>query len=145
MLSDALILVMWPKWVHKHLQEVAKKTYWAWKNLIKILDVINRKYFTLILKITILINCTGKFCYRHWNLQNKEAATEDFLKNFTKFIGKRLSQSLFFNKVADLRPANLLKKRLRLFCQLCIIFKNNFFASDSFSKYVWQWPAIVVR
>ena len=66
--------------------------------------------------MTILINCTGKFCYRHGNFQNTEAATEGFLKNFTKFIGKRLYQSLFFNKVAALRPANLLKKRLRHKC-----------------------------
>ena len=34
------------------------------------------------------------------------------LKNFAKFTGKHLCQSLFFTKVADLRPATLLKKRL---------------------------------
>ena len=34
------------------------------------------------------------------------------LKRFTKFTGKHLCQSLFFNKVTDLRPATLLKKRL---------------------------------
>ena len=34
------------------------------------------------------------------------------LRNFAKFAGKHLCQSLFFNKVADLRPATLLKKRL---------------------------------
>ena len=34
------------------------------------------------------------------------------LRNFTKFTGKHLCQSLFFNKVAGLRPATLLKKRL---------------------------------
>ena len=34
------------------------------------------------------------------------------LKNFTKVIGKHLCQSLFFNKVAVLRPATLFKKRL---------------------------------
>ena len=33
------------------------------------------------------------------------------LRNFAKFIGKQLCQSLFFNKVASLRPATLLKKR----------------------------------
>ena len=33
------------------------------------------------------------------------------LKNFTKFTGKHLCQSLFLNKVAG-RPATLLKKRL---------------------------------
>ena len=34
------------------------------------------------------------------------------LKNFTKFRGKHLCQSLFFNKVADLSPTTLLKTRL---------------------------------
>ena len=34
------------------------------------------------------------------------------LRNFEKFTGKHLRQSLFFNKVADLRPATLLIKRL---------------------------------
>ena len=34
------------------------------------------------------------------------------LRNFTKFTGKHLCQSLFFKKVAGLRPATLLKKRL---------------------------------
>ena len=33
-------------------------------------------------------------------------------RNFAKFTGKHLCQSLFFNKVAVLRPATLLKKRL---------------------------------
>ena len=37
---------------------------------------------------------------------------KDVLKNFTKFTGKQLCQSLFFNKVVGLRPATLLKKRL---------------------------------
>ena len=34
------------------------------------------------------------------------------LKNFTKFTGKNLCQSLFFNEVAGLRPVTILKKRL---------------------------------
>ena len=34
------------------------------------------------------------------------------LRNFAKFTGKYLCQSLFFNKVAGLRPATFLKKRL---------------------------------
>ena len=39
---------------------------------------------------------------------------EGVLRNFTKFTGKHLCQSLFFNKVADLRPrpSTLLNKRL---------------------------------
>ena len=34
------------------------------------------------------------------------------LKKFAKFTGGHLCQSLFFNKVAGLRPATLLKKKL---------------------------------
>ena len=34
------------------------------------------------------------------------------LKNFAKLTGKNLCQSFFFNKVAGLKPATLLKKRL---------------------------------
>ena len=34
------------------------------------------------------------------------------LRNFTKFEGKHLCQSLFFNKVSGLRSATLLKKKL---------------------------------
>ena len=42
-----------------------------------------------------------------------EAATRGVLRNFAKFTGNQLCQSLFFNKskVAGLRPATLLKKR----------------------------------
>ena len=38
------------------------------------------------------------------------------LRKFVKFTGKRLCQRLFFNKVAGLRPATLLKKSLRHKC-----------------------------
>ena len=36
----------------------------------------------------------------------------DAYRNFPKFTGKDLCQSIFFNKVTGLRPATLLKKRL---------------------------------
>ena len=42
----------------------------------------------------------------------------DVLRNFTKFRGKHLCQSFFFNKVAGLRSATLFKKRLRHRCFL---------------------------
>ena len=61
---------------------------------------------------TILINCTGKFCYRRGNFQNTEAAIKVVLTNFRK----NLCQNLFLNKVAGLRAATLLKKRLRYRC-----------------------------
>ena len=38
------------------------------------------------------------------------------LRNFAKFTGKQLCQSFFLNKVAGLRPATLLKKRLWYRC-----------------------------
>ena len=37
---------------------------------------------------------------------------KDVLKNFAKFTGKHLCQSLFFNKSTGLRPETLLKMRL---------------------------------
>ena len=57
-----------------------KKCIQLGKTLHRFPDFINRKYFTLILTMMILINCTGKFCYRHRNFQNTEAATAGALK-----------------------------------------------------------------
>ena len=44
--------------------------------------------------------------------QSPGGALQQFLRNFAKFAGKHLCQSLFFNKVVGRRPATLLKKRL---------------------------------
>ena len=51
------------------------------------------------------------------------------LRNFAKFTGNHLCQSLYFNKIADLRPATLDSGTLaQVFsCEFCKIFKNNFF------------------
>ena len=43
-----------------------------------------------------------------WEVFCKKGA----FKNFAKFTGKHLCQCLFLNKVANLRPGNLLKSRL---------------------------------
>ena len=51
-------------------------------------------------------------------------------KVFLEISQNHLYQSLFFDKVAGLRPATLLTKRLRhivFSCEFCEIFKNNFF------------------
>ena len=37
---------------------------------------------------------------------------KDVLRKITKFIGKHLGQSFFFNKVEGIRPTTLLKRRL---------------------------------
>ena len=63
--------------------------------------------------------------YRSSRSQIRSSRPEMFckkgvLKNFAKFTGKHLSQSLFFHKVADLRPQ-------AFFCEFCEIFNNTFF------------------
>ena len=48
-----------------------------------------------------------KFCR---NSRHEVFCKKGALGNFAKFTGKHLRQSLFFNKVAGLRPATLLKR-----------------------------------
>ena len=48
--------------------------------------------------------------------QRRSSIRKGVLRNFTKFTRKPLCQSLFFNKVAALRPETLLKKRLWHMC-----------------------------
>ena len=48
----------------------------------------------------------------------EEFCKKSVLRNFAKFTGKHLCQSLIFNKVAGLRPGTLLKKRLWHSCFL---------------------------
>ena len=51
-----------------------------------------------------------------------------FLKISQNLRENTCARVSFFNKVADLRPAVLLKRLWQLFsCELCEIFKNNFF------------------
>ena len=42
--------------------ERGRKNVFAGGKPYRFVDFINRKYFTLILKMKILINCIGKFC-----------------------------------------------------------------------------------
>ena len=53
-----------------------------------------------------LYRCKSRSNHRRCSVKN------GVLRNFAKFAGKHLCQSLFLNKVAGLRPAILLKKRL---------------------------------
>ena len=68
------------------------------------------------------------------------------LRNFVKFAGKHLCQSLFFNKVAGLRPmaCNFIKKETlaqAFFCEFCKTFKNTFFTehlrTTASADYMW--------
>ena len=59
----------------------------------------------------------GQFLIKAFYDPSEAAAQGCSVKNmFAKFTGKHLCQSLFFNKVAGLKPATLLKKRL---CHRC--------------------------
>ena len=54
---------------------------------------------------------------------------KDVPRNFAKFTGKHLCQSLFFNKVAVLRPVTLLKKETLVqgfSYEICEFSKNTF-------------------
>ena len=65
---------------------------------------------------------------------SKFSIKKGVLKRFAKSTGKHLCQSLFFNKVAGLRPSTLLKKEAlaQVFsCEFCQIFKNTFFTEKN--------------
>ena len=49
--------------------------------------------------MTILINCIGKFCYRHWKFQNTGAATANVIKNFTNFTENTCARVSFWIKI----------------------------------------------
>ena len=72
------------------------------------------------------------------------------LRNFAKFIGKHLCQSLFFNKVAGLRPATLLKKRFWYrsfpvnFAKTNLFDFNAFYSIDLFNPFIYL-PTTDVR
>ena len=72
----------------------------------------------MLLSLSKLLSCIGLFssatiyiCIYRTNHRSC-SVKKVVLTNFAKFTGKNLRESLFFNKVAGLRPANLLKKRL---------------------------------
>ena len=66
----------------------------------------------------------------HRSSYRRCSKTKGVLNIFAKFTGKNLSHSFFFDKIAGLRPATLLKKRLWYRCfsyELYKSFKNTYF------------------
>ena len=57
-------------------------------------------FIFFLLKVVLTENQNAVFKSSHWRCSVKKGV----LKNFAKFTGKHLCQSLFFNKVAGLRP-----------------------------------------
>ena len=64
------------------------------------------------------------------------------LRNFEKFAGKHLCQGLFFNKVAGLRPATLLKKT---HCHRCLpVNFAKFLRTSFFTEHLW-WLLLIIQ
>ena len=62
-------------------------------------------------RLTIISFCFS--CFEVFRRSRPEVLyKKGALRDFAKFTGKHLCQSLFFNKVSGLRPATLLKKRI---------------------------------
>ena len=84
--------------------------------------IVNQIICILYILTITLCKCAiiGVFTLLHVHFSYRSSRPEVFCKwgvvrNFTKFTGKHLCQS-FFNKVAGLTPATLLKKRLWYRC-----------------------------
>ena len=61
---------------------------------------------------TIWVMVSPCFLEKNRSSHQRCPVRKGVLRNFAKFTGKQLCKSLFFNKVAGLSPATLLKKRL---------------------------------
>ena len=65
------------------------------------------------------------------------------LENFAKLTGKHLCQNLFFNKVAGIRPATLLKKR---FWHRCFPMNfAKFLGTTFFTEHLWMTASIKLQ
>ena len=77
-----------------------------------------RCYESLLFAVELLVNsavvCIVTLCFQKQPTQL--FYKKSVLRNFTQFTGKYLRQSPSFNKVAGLRPATLLKKKLWYRC-----------------------------
>ena len=56
------------------------------------------------------MNCDLSTMNNKRSIHRRCSLRKDVLRNSAKFTGKRLCHSLFFNRVAGLRPATLLKR-----------------------------------
>ena len=95
------------------------------KYLVFLMGNLKNKHYFKVISIRLLF-----FINPFRQKQSSEVfCKKGVFRSFIKFTGKHLWQSLFFNKVAHLRPATLLKKRLaQVFsCEFYEISKNTFF------------------
>ena len=94
-------------------------------------------HFHVFISLSLLIDKSGS--WRSWinyswrwkfrSSRSEVFCKKDVLRNFAKFTGKYLYQSLFFNKVAALASNFVKKESLAqvISCEFCEICKNTFF------------------
>ena len=69
--------------------------------------------YSFFVRITVFTKFFSKFEISFWKSSHRRCSIKKgVLRNFVKYIGKHLCQSSFFHKIAGLRPATLLKKKL---------------------------------
>ena len=92
------------------------KTVFSWGKIYVDFLMLFQKIFYIILRTMILAALVNSGTGIEISAVQKQppAVLLNSNQSFTKFTGKHLCQCLFFNKVAGLRPATLLKSRLRL-------------------------------
>ena len=99
-------------------------------------------------------------CYCNYKLKKKYSAgklfadrsshqrcsiKKGFLKNFTKFTGKHMYQSLYFHKVTSFRSATLLRKRLWHRCfpvNFAKFLRTPFLQSTSGRLLLWRYHGV---
>ena len=116
-------------WTGFHVVAPAKKQNGSYVNFLLNYHICGKLHSTVMLVVKS-ISKNLKICARSKNfliprsqreiMKNHQAQIRSShqrcsmkkggLRNFTKFTGKHLCQSLFFNKVAGLRPATLFKR-----------------------------------
>ena len=96
--------------------------------LFEILLVFYQNSPSLLMNIGLLMFVNSRSSHRRCSVK------KCILKNFPKFTGKHLCWSLFFNKVAALRPA----KSQVFSCEFWEIFKNTFFTEHLQWLLLWM-------
>ena len=77
---------------------------------------LDKEYSSKVFQPLLALSHFSKLLGKARSSRSKVFCKKDILENFAKFTDKHLCKSLFFNKVASLRPATLLKKRLWHWC-----------------------------
>ena len=76
---------------------------------------LSTQRWSTLINFTLFFSCDLSYWKSNWDFRSscpEVFCKKGVLKKFSKLTEKHLCQSFYFNKVAVLRPATLLKKRL---------------------------------